>query len=375
MRGRIVAEQQTTAEVLDDLSQSNRIRPGDRRRRARRRLAVIGLAFMPVLAAVGWLGWSHHQLRGAVAALDERGLRLDDALAGRDAWRLELEERLRGEWREELARRREAPSGPEAGRLDALEAETGRLGRALEELRRRARTAPADGPDRRWRLHEADYLVTLAARRLELEADVATAMVLLGQADRSLLESGAGDALGARQALAVDLSALRAAELPDREGLYLRIGVLMDRAAAMDLAGFMRRNFENRAPPEPSAETGQAGWLDPALTLLGSVFVWRRWEDRPETVPSPEEENLVRQQLRLLLQQAQLAVLSGDGGLYRASLSGARERIERHAAADSPGDRAILEELARLGEVDLAPPLPSLERSLAAVRQLAAGAP
>ncbi len=369
MRGRDVAERKTE-DASDGPSRSGRARPA-----ARRRLAVLGLAFLPVLAAVGWLGWSHHQLRGAVVALDERGRRLDEALADRDAWRLELEERLRGEWREALARRREAPPGPDAGRLDALEAEAGRLGRALEGLRRQARTAPADAPDRRWRLHEADYLVTLAARRLELEADVATAMVLLEQADMSLLDSGAGDALGARQALAADLSALRAAELPDREGLYLRLGILMDRAAAMDFAGFMRRNFENRAPPEPPAETAPGGWMDPALELLGSVFVWRRWEDRPEPVPSPEEEDLIRRQLRLLLQQAQLAVLGGDGGLYRSSLSGARARIARHAAADSPGDRAILEELDRLGEVDLAPSLPSLERSLSAVRRLATGAP
>jgi uroporphyrin-3 C-methyltransferase len=106
------------------------------------------------------------------------------------------------------------------------------------------------------------------------------------------------------------------------------------------------------------------------LALLRSIFVWRRpGEDQLPALP-PQEEMVLRQNLRLFLEQARLALILRDDALLRASLQRATDWLETHFHTEAPAVAAMLAALQVLADSSLRPALPDISESLALARQL-----
>jgi uroporphyrin-3 C-methyltransferase len=76
---------------------------------------------------------------------------------------------------------------------------------------------------------------------------------------------------------------------------------------------------------------------------------------------------MVRQNLRMLLEQAQLALLSGNQVLYRNSLERAQHWVGEFFASDEATARAMSREITQLTDVDIASKLPDISRSVQAL--------
>jgi uroporphyrin-3 C-methyltransferase len=185
-----------------------------------------------------------------------------------------------------------------------------------------------------------------------------------------------------RQAISAELLQLRNIDAIDREGLYIRIDNIASQLSNVEMLNFMRQNFENRRSPStetlelnasPGSNTTTTGWLDASLDFLGSVFVWRKWEESPTAMLAPGSENTIRQNLRLMLEQAQLALLLRDGELYRQSLGKSRQWIQSYVATDTAAGQAVLNDLLELEAIDIEPALPVLSQSLELISQVNAG--
>ena len=81
----------------------------------------------------------------------------------------------------------------------------------------------------------------------------------------------------------------------------------------------------------------------------------------------PQWEGLVRQNLRMLLEQSQVALLSGNQVLYRESLGRAQHWVGHFLESDEAAARAIARELAALEGLTVAVALPDISRSLRAL--------
>src|SRR5690606_11563049 len=120
----------------------------------------------------------------------------------------------------------------------------------------------------------------------------------------------------------------------DTEGLYLRLSAVVDQVAGLVI-------FEL-----PERETGPLvaegeGWqqrlrqgYEEALHTLSQYVTIRRREMPFEALVDPQWEALLRQNLVMLLQQAQVALLSGNQPLYHASLERARRWLTEYYLAD-----------------------------------------
>ena len=215
----------------------------------------------------------------------------------------------------------------------------------------------------------------LANRKLQLEGDSLLAIELLEQADAALLESGSSNILGSRQAIADDLSLLRSTTLLDREGLYIRLENLSGQVDSLDLLTSMREDFQRQRGEESEPVTigaESSGVIDSSLEFLGSVFVWRRWEDSPQAMLAPGQEGMILQNLRLIIEQTKLALMASDNGLYGRSLTDGIEWLRRYAVIDSASGQRMLQEMTELQGIDIDPPIPELVRSTTAMQQLAA---
>ena len=223
--------------------------------------------------------------------------------------------------------------------------------------------------DRRvWLANEAAFLVRLAAQRLQGARDIAAAEALLRSADDLLRQVDDPRFGAARQALAADIAALAAAPVLDTVGVYARFSALIDQAMQLQVTPQPPAATATQQPaPNPGVwERASAGWQD-ALRRISSYLVIHSRQDDMAALMTPDWENLVRQNLRMNLEQAQIAALSGNAVLYGHTISRAEQFVLRFAANDPDRVAAISEELKALGAVDIAPPVPDLVTSRGAI--------
>ena len=256
----------------------------------------------------------------------------------------------------------------QADQLRELAAVLERQGRELEQ--QRAELQRYSATDREsWLLAEAEYLVRLANQRLIMTGDTESAQALLASADAILRQLDDARLHPVRAALASDLAAIRAVPKLDVEGLYLRLAALIEQADA--LAIFQLPELEAQPMPAPAEnwqDRLQQGY-QAALRKLSDYIIIRRRDVPMEVLMDPQWEGLVRQNLRMLLEQAQVALLSGNQVLYRESLARAEHWVGEFFASDEAAARALASELRQLMDQTVQLVLPDTNRSLRALEE------
>ncbi|MFU8764756.1 MAG: uroporphyrinogen-III C-methyltransferase, partial [Haliea sp.] len=168
-----------------------------------------------------------------------------------------------------------------------------------------------------------------------------------------------------RRAVAADIAALRALPEIDTEGLYLRLSALADQVGGLVIFALPEREIG------PAALEEGDGWhqrlrqgYEEALHTLSRYVTVRRREMPFEALVDPQWEALLRQNLVMLLQQAQVALLSGNQPLYHASLRRARHWLVEYYLAEEAATAAVARELDDLAAQPIAVELPDISRSL-----------
>ncbi len=363
--------QPETPKILEELSRSNTAKPASRQQStARKRFIVVLGIFSVIVVGVALLGYQQWMLQSHLASLSQQNEQLTSTLAAQDS---EIET-LRAT--HEAAAQTVAVVDDTAMReLEAtLNSEITRLRQQLATVQQQQSTASTE-INLEWKILEAEYLLEIANQKLQLESDPAAAIGLLEGADEALVASGSGGAFAVRQAIAADLQLLRDIPVTDREDTYLRLEALVSQVEQIDLLDSMRENFQSRRDTgsNPVSETPATdGLFAASLEFLGSIFIWRKWDDVPVTMLAPGQDTQIKQNLRLLLEQAKLALMMRDDPLYHRSLENCADWIQHFAAPDSVTGQNLLTAINALLALNIDPPLPSLDRSLLAIHQLTA---
>ena len=218
-----------------------------------------------------------------------------------------------------------------------------------------------------WQLAEAQYLLRLANQRLIMTGDTSSAEALLRSADGILRELGAADLHDLREAVASDLAAVRAVPRLDTQGLYLRLEALIRQTDALVLFELPGRAPEVDVAPAEDWRGRLSQGVDAAVAKLSEYVVVSRRDVPVETLMDPQYEGLVRQNMRMLLEQAQVAMLSGNEILFRQSLERAEGWVTQFFKSDQQAAQAMAEELRLLREERISVTLPDLSASLTAL--------
>ena len=216
-------------------------------------------------------------------------------------------------------------------------------------------------------LDEVQHRLRLAGRRLALAGDVSAALGLLESAD-ALLQDFA-DAPAVREAIAADLAALRALPRIDVEGIYLRIEALLGQIDALVLFEAPRAEPVMPAQPAEDWRGRVVQGLYAAMDKLSDYVVVSRRNVPVESLMDPQYEELVRQNLRLMLEQAQVALLSRREEPYAQSLARAEHWLTQYFRDDKETTRAMADELGALSRERVTVPVPTLDGSLEAIMQ------
>ena len=340
---------------------------GPRGRRWAIGLSLFTLLTLSGLTATGyWLGWPwvqaqwqrfedlERQLADAQAAPTEPTP--DVAALARAAADQRVEAGLasvEADWQRELSALRARQN---AERAESVRQISGRMGRVEDQMDRLLAV------DRRaWLGQEAVFLARLAGQRLLVARDVDAALALLEQADALLRDTGEPKFEGVRLAIARDRAALASVPRVDQVGLYATLSGLIDQVDKLQL------EFEAPAAATEVAVSADAGWWaqatsgwHAALAKLSDHLIVRRRSDEIAQLMTPEWAALARQNIRMLIEQAQIAMLSANQPLFERSLQRASGFVALFAEQDPERVSSIVQTLDTLQSETIAPALPEL---------------
>ena len=233
----------------------------------------------------------------------------------------------------------------------ALQAES-----TLQQLNNMEGRRPAD-----WLIAEADYLVRMAGRKLWLENDVRTAILLLVNADKRLKSLADPSVLPVRATLAEDIQTLQQLNPVSQSSVALALTGMMAQIDKLPLDTFEKPEDGNAQDTtlSESADDWQENLAKVWRSLVDDFLTVKSIEGPVEPVLSLEAQFLAKEQLRLQLMHAQTAALQGDGGLYSQSLQYAQTLLTEKFDTEKSQVTGFMDALQNLSATDIARPIPT----------------
>jgi uroporphyrin-3 C-methyltransferase len=219
-----------------------------------------------------------------------------------------------------------------------------------------------------WLLAEAEYLARLAKQRLQTERNTKSPLALLESVDAILQQIDEPNLIEVRGAVAADITALRLVNDIDKQGVYVELNALTASIKKLEV-------MEADKPLELAKEAKQqntpqdVGVLDKFLADFSGLIRVRERQSPIEPILERAEEQTVRQNLQMMLEQAQLALLREEQVIYQQSLVKAQEYLQRFFKVTASAE-GISQRLQRLADTNIIQQLPSIHSSLEAVQNL-----
>ena len=224
-----------------------------------------------------------------------------------------------------------------------------------------------------WLLAEAVYLSRLANQRLQTERGVKNPLALLESVDHILQELEGEDLLPVRRALAEDITALRLVKDVDRQGMYLELQALANNIESLpliDIPAQMAAAKELATAEESKAEESNHADVKSGFfyEIRSLVRVTQR-KTPIEPILQPAEAALVKYNLAMMLEQAQIALLREEQDIFETSLAKADDYLSRFFQSNSKV-QAVTERLTVLRQMSVQQQLPTITRNLEALETL-----
>lgn len=240
-----------------------------------------------------------------------------------------------------------------------------------------------------WALSEIEQVLDTASQQLQLSGNVQGALIALQNADRSLSRSDKPQFITIRRAIAKDIDRLKALPQLDLAGVALRIDNVI---AQLDTLPMLSDEKPPPPPPLIVRKPRVAKSAKPAPVTLPDTSLaarvqdtWTQWSnemwtevrelirirrvDTPEALMlSPGEQYFVRENLKLRLLNARIALLSRNEAAFRTDLAAAQDSLAKYFDTRSRNTQSAQALLRQVQANNLAIEMPSLSDSLNAVR-------
>lgn len=320
--------------------------------------ALLMLALIVALGAAGFTAYQWHQDRG-----EENSLRSELArrLAGMETQNKDAALRV-----QQVAQAlRDAEI--KVGVLESKLAESQNQQIALEALYQELSRNRDE-----WAFADIEQSVLLASQQLQIAANVRTALIGLENVETRLQRMDQPRYSALRRALARDIERLKALPLVDVYGTGARLD---DAIAAIDRLPLA---MDARARPDAEAATPAPAAELPAWERVVRE-AWRELRQlvrvqnsgvQDATLLAPEQTFFLRENLKLRLLGARIALLSRDGRSYQGDLRAALAALERHFDVRDSSVAATAAALRKLQAAQVQIDLPDLRETLEALRKL-----
>ncbi len=227
-----------------------------------------------------------------------------------------------------------------------------------------------------WKLAEVDYLLRMANQRILMEHEATNSLALAQSANGILAELQNADLFTARKKLTEEIEALKLASKVDREGIYLQLLAITQQIENLPLIEPLFEEDEETIAAMEQAEEPEAQSFWQRVERVGenvwhklSIYVRVRDQGRRvDAILPPEDQMYLKQNLRLMLEQAQIGLLREEQHVYQASLDKAQNWIRDYYPLNDQA-QIVLNDLEQLKKSNVQQPLPDFTGSAAMVKE------
>lgn len=216
-----------------------------------------------------------------------------------------------------------------------------------------------------WLFSEADFLLNNALRKLVLDNDVDTAVSLLKLADETLAKVNNSQSAAIRSAINQDLKQLLSVAGVDQNSVMQKLSQL---ANTVDELPVLDVNFgdDQNATKLSDSLSDWAENAEKSATSFLNHFIRispKHGADRKELL-APNQDIYLRENIRLRLQLAVMAVPRQQNELYKQSLEAVASWIRSYFDTNAEVTQSFLKSVDELSEVSIYVDVPSQLQSL-----------
>lgn len=218
-------------------------------------------------------------------------------------------------------------------------------------------------------LAEVEQLLLIAGQQLQLSGNVKAALIAMQSADARLQRMDRPAFNGLRKAIGHDMDKLRTLPNVDIPGINFQLDNLM--ATVDELPLVYQQRASNETATQPTPPTNETTWQK----LLREIWLEAKQLVRIENTGKadipllpPNQEFFLRENLKLRLLSARLALLSRDEASFKQEVETAQLWTARHFDAKSPAGTRMQAALKKLAAASINIELPDINASLQAVR-------
>ena len=219
-------------------------------------------------------------------------------------------------------------------------------------------------------LAEVEQMLLVAGQQLQLSANVKAALIAMQSADARLQRMDRPAFNGLRKAINQDMDKLRALPGVDIAAINFQLDKLMAAVDGLPLV-YQQRAANNEETTQAVAPKDETAWQKLLREIWYEAKQLVRIEDMGKTeapLLPPNQEFFLRENLKLRLLAARLALLSRDEDSFRQELKTAQHWTARYFDVKSNEGTRMLSGLKKIAASSISIELPDISPSLQAVR-------
>ena len=222
-------------------------------------------------------------------------------------------------------------------------------------------------------LAEVEQAVVIAMQQLQFAGNVEAALMALQGAEARLARSVQPQFLPVRKLIVRDIERLKATPGANVSGLSLKIESVVGTVDGLPLAYEQRPKADPAKPVSPARPASADYWRELGADLWREVRQLVRLERIDQADPAlltPNQSFFLRENLKLRLLNARLALLQRDGKIFREEIRQSREQLDRYFDSRAKPVQTAQATLKSLAATDVSFDLPGLAETLTALRNL-----
>lgn len=219
-------------------------------------------------------------------------------------------------------------------------------------------------------LADVEQMLMIADQQLQLSANVKAALIAMQQADERLQGMDRAALNGVRKVIGRDMEKLRVLPNVDVPAINARLDDIIGAVDTLPLTQELQLQQAQQAAavaPVAGESAWQRFWREIWEEVRHLVLI-ENTQKRELPLLSPSETFFLRENLKLHLLSARLALLSRDDASFKQELQTAQDWVQRYFDAKSAAGAAAITALGKLRASSISIELPDIGDSLAAVR-------
>lgn len=226
-----------------------------------------------------------------------------------------------------------------------LQEQFGRLHQQLETTLNQQRYENQD-----WLLLKARHYLELAEINTHWGDSYNASIALLQESDHILKEMNTPKIFDIRQAIAKDIDQLKSIPAIDMAGLLSQLDAAQARVSELTIQSAgdeSELEGENKAPTLSNTPAWRSRLQD-SIHLLEKLVVIRHDNEEIKPFMSPWLESIIKENIRLNLEEAQWAILNRNPVIYQLAINQAITHLKRTFGSKSPDAAALIKQLHQL---------------------------